>query len=140
MAKLKTQPTQESVLDFLAKLSDDRRRDDCLTILELMRNATSAEPVMWGSSIIGFGRYRYRYESGREGEWPVISFSPRKNDLTLYIMPGFERYESLLTRLGKYKTGKSCLYLKRLEDVDRSVLKELIEESVKTMEPMRVDR
>jgi hypothetical protein len=140
MAKLKTQPTQESVLDFLAKLSDDRRWDDCLTILELMRNATGAEPVMWGSSIIGFGRYRYRYESGREGEWPLVGFSPRKNDLTLYIMPGFERYENLMTRLGKYKTGKSCLYLKRLEDVDRSVLQELIEESVKTMGPVRVDK
>jgi hypothetical protein len=139
MSELKTQPTQESVLDFLAKVSDGRRREDCLIILELMKKATGAEPVMWGSSIVGFGRYRYRYESGREGEWPIVGFSPRKNDLTLYITPGFERYKGLMGRLGKYKTGKSCLYLKRLEDVDRSVLNELIEESVKTMAPMRVD-
>jgi len=139
MSELKTQPTQESVLDFLSRIPDDKRRDDCLTILELMKSATGAEPVMWGSSIVGFGRYHYRYASGRQGEWPIVGFSPRKNDLTLYIMPGFERYESLMARLGKYKTGKSCLYLKRLEDVDGAVLKELIEESVKTMTAVRVD-
>ena len=140
MAELKTKPTQASVLDFLGMLSDDQRRNDCLVVLELMKAATGAEPVMWGSSIVGFGRYQYRYKSGRQGEWPVISFSPRKNDLTLYIMPGFDRYESLLARLGKHKTGKSCLYLKRLSDVDLVVLKELIEESVKAMAPLRVDK
>jgi hypothetical protein len=140
MAELKTKPTQVDVLDFLGKLSDDQRRNDCLVVLELMKAATGADPRMWGASIVGFGRYQYRYESGRTGEWPVISFSPRKNDLTLYIMPGFDRYESLLTRLGKHKTGKSCLYLKRLSDVDLVVLKELIEESVKAMAPVRVDK
>jgi len=140
MAELKTKPTQASVLDFLGMLSDDQRRNDCLVVLELMKAATGAEPVMWGSSIVGFGRYQYRYKSGRQGEWPVISFSPRKNDLTLYIMPGFDRYESLLARLGKHKTGKSCLYLKRLSDVDLSILIELIGESVKAMAPLRVDK
>jgi hypothetical protein len=140
MAELKTKPTQVDVLDFLGKLSDDQRRNDCLVVLELMKAATGADPLMWGASIVGFGRYQYRYESGRTGEWPVIGFSPRKNDLTLYIMPGFDRYESLLARLGKHKTGKSCLYLKRLSDVDLVVLKELIEESVKAMAPLRVDK
>jgi hypothetical protein len=140
MAELKTKPTQVDVLDFLGKLSDDQRRNDCLVVLELMKAATGADPRMWGASIVGFGRYQYRYESGRTGEWPVIGFSPRKNDLTLYIMPGFDRYESLLARLGKHKTGKSCLYLKRLSDVDLVVLKELIEESVKAMAPLRVDK
>ena len=140
MAELKTKPTQASVLDFLGMLSDDQRRNDCLVVLELMKAATGAEPVMWGSSIVGFGRYQYRYKSGRQGVWPVISFSPRKNDLTLYIMPGFDRYESLLARLGKHKTGKSCLYLKRLSDVDLSILIELIGESVKAMAPLRVDK
>ena len=101
MSEPKTQPTQENVLDFLAKLSDDRRREDCLAILDMMKKATGAEPVMWGSSIVGFGRYRHRYENGREGEWPIVGFSPRKNDLTLYIVPGFERYEGLMTRTGE---------------------------------------
>ena len=140
MAELKTKPTQVDVLDFLGQLSDDQRRNDCLDVLELMKAATGADPRMWGASIVGFGRYQYRYESGRTGEWPVIGFSPRKNDLTVYIMPGFDRYESLLARLGKHKTGKSCLYLKRLSDVDLIVLKELIEESVKAMAPLRVDK
>ncbi len=140
MAELKTKPTQVDVLDFLGQLSDDQRRNDCFVVLELMKAATGADPRMWGASIVGFGRYQYRYESGRTGEWPVIGFSPRKNDLTLYIMPGFDRYESLLARLGKHKTGKSCLYLKRLSDVDLVVLKELIEESVKAMAPLRVDK
>ncbi len=140
MAELKTKPTQVDVLDFLGQLSDDQRRNDCLDVLELMKAATGADPRMWGASIVGFGRYQYRYESGRTGEWPVIGFSPRKNDLTVYIMPGFDRYESLLARLGKHKTGKSCLYLKRLSDVDLVVLKELIEESVKAMAPLRVDK
>ena len=139
MSELKTKPTQESVLDFLAKIPEEQRRNDCLTILELMKNATGAEPVMWGSSIVGFGRYQYRYASGHSGEWPVIGFSPRKNDLTLYLMPGFDRYQGLLARLGKYKTSKACLYLKRLTDVDLTVLEELVDESVKEMSSLRVD-
>jgi len=95
-----------------------------------MREVTGCEPKMWGPSIVGFGRYHYKYESGREGDWPLTGFSPRKQALTVYIMAGFRRYEELLDRLGKHKTGKSCLYLKRLEDVDLEVLRELVHESV----------
>jgi len=139
MSELKTRPTEDSVIEFLDKIADENRRTDCLTIMELMRNATGTEPVMWGTSIVGFGRYRYRYASGREGEWPLVGFSPRKNDLTLYIMPGFGAYESLMTRLGKHRTGKSCLYIKRLADVDPSVLQTLIRKSVQAMAAKRVD-
>lgn len=139
MNEPKTRPTDVSVDDFLSGV-DEQRRQDCYTVLELMKSATGAEPVMWGSSIVGFGRYKYRYESGREGEWPATGFSPRKNDLTLYLMPGFDRYEDLMVKLGKHKTGKSCLYLKRLSDVDLSVLRELIEASVEAMSAKRVDK
>jgi hypothetical protein len=93
---------------------------------------------MWGPAIVGFGRYRYKYESGREGEWMITGFSPRKNDLTLYIMPGFDDVGSLMDRLGKYKIGKSCLYIKKLEDVDVSVLRKLIDQSVKKMASQRI--
>jgi len=136
MAELKTKPTAESVTKFLSRL-DEKRRKDCVAIGKLMKSATGVRPKMWGSSIVGFGTYRYRYESGREGEWPVVGFSPRKTDLTLYIMPGFERFENLMKKLGKYKTGKSCLYIKRLADVDVDVLKELITESVNAMSDKR---
>jgi hypothetical protein len=138
MAELKTKETRASVAAFLNKISDEQRRKDCQTVLELMERATGEKPKMWGSSIVGFGRYKYRYASGHEGEWPIIGFSPRKSDLTLYIMPGFEEYESLLARLGKYKTGKSCLYLKRLDDVEIPVLKKLISKSVAKMASNRV--
>ncbi len=96
-----------------------------------MKDVTGEEPTMWGSSIVGFGRYRYKYESGREGEWMITGFSPRKTDLTLYIMHGFERVADLMTRLGKHKTGKSCLYIKKLSDVDLGVLRKIVEKSVK---------
>lgn len=138
MSEQKTKPTSESVNEFLARL-DEKRRKDCMTVAKLMKSATGARPKMWGSSIIGFGTYRYRYDSGREGEWPVIGFSPRKNDLTLYIMPGFERFPDLMSKLGKYKTGKSCLYIKKLPDVDMDVLKELIDESVSAMAKQRIN-
>ncbi|HTD05365.1 DUF1801 domain-containing protein [Undibacterium sp.] len=134
MAEPKTQPTQEPVAEFLSRLADEGRRNDCMKIAALMQAATGAEPIMWGTGIVGFGRYRYKYESGREGEWPLIGFSPRKNDLTLYIMPGFQRYEALMAQLGKFKTGKSCLYLKKLSDVDLNILTELIAESVRHMQ------
>jgi hypothetical protein len=95
-----------------------------------MAEVTGDEPRLWGRGMVGFGTYHYRYESGREGDWFVTGFAPRKNDLTLYIMAGFDRYEALMSRLGKYRTGKSCLYVKRLADVDEAVLRELVEESV----------
>lgn len=137
MAELKTRPTTESVSTFLNKVADKTRREDCFAVLEMMRDVTKEEPTMWGRSIVGFGRYRYKYESGREGEWPITGFSPRKGDLTLYIVPGFEIAPDLMKRLGKYKTGKSCLYIRKLADVDRKVLKQLIEKSVKKMSAQR---
>lgn len=137
MAELKTKKTKASVAGFLNKIRDEQRRKDCQTVLKLMQEATGEEPKMWGSSIVGFGTYKYRYESGREGEWPIISFSPRKTDLTLYIVPGFDKVE-LMAKLGKYKTGKSCLYIKKLDDVKLSVLKQLIGNSVDKMAAQRV--
>ena len=139
MAELKTKKTKASVDAFLNKVDDEQRRKDCQTVLKLMKQATGEEPKMWGAGIVGFGLYRYRYASGHEGEWPIIGFSPRKNDLTLYIMPGFEKFESLMAKLGKYKTGKSCLYIKKLDDVEVPVLKKLIAKSVERMAPQRVD-
>lgn len=103
-----------------------------------MKEATGEQPRMWGSSIVGFGAYKYRYASGHEGEWPIIGFSPRKNDLTLYIMPGFADYTELMAKLGKHKTGKSCLYIKKLDDVELPVLKKLITKSVDKMGEHRV--
>lgn len=135
----KTQATQASVENFLAGIADDQRREDCRQVRALMEAATGAPARMWGPAIVGFGLYRYQYASGREGEWMVTGFSPRKGDLTLYIMPGFSQYETLMARLGKYKTGKSCLYLKRLADVDRAVLEELVRESVAAMASRRTD-
>ncbi len=126
----KTQKNTASVQDFLNSVEDERKREDSFTILELMRDLTGHEPVMWGASLVGFGTYHYKYESGREGDFFLVGFSPRKANLTLYIMAGFSEYESLMEKLGKYKTGKSCLYIKRLEDVDLPTLKELIKRSV----------
>lgn len=130
MAEPKTKPTNESVEKFLNGIPDDQRRKDCFRIVEMMKAATKTEPEMWGSSIVGFGRHRYKYESGTKGEWPLVGFSPRKNDLTLYLMSGFMRHAELLKKLGKHKTGKGCLYLKKLADVDESTLKALIKQSV----------
>ncbi len=138
MAELKTKATDESVTAFLNKLSDKGRRDDCLAVLEIMKDVTGEEPKMWGPSIVGFGRYHYKYESGREGEWMITGFSPRKGDLTLYIMPGFDAFPDLMKKLGKFKTGKSCLYLKKLEDIDPRVLRQLVKQSVKKMAGTRI--
>ncbi len=133
MAELKTQPTRASVAAFLAAVGDEERRKDCRTLVRLMKEATGAPAKMWGPSIVGFGSYHYVYDSGREGDWLLVGFSPRKQDLTLYIMAGFDRYDELMAKLGRYKTGKSCLYLKRLADVDLKVLKALIAASVRHM-------
>ena len=138
MAELKTKPTTDSVSAFLKRVEDKGRRDDCLTVIAMMKDVTKEEPAMWGSSIVGFGRYHYKYESGREGEWMITGFSPRKADLTLYIMGGFEDFPDLMKRLGKHKTAKSCLYIKKLADVDLKVLKEIVKKSVKTMAEKRV--
>ena len=130
MAELKTKQTDRSVEEFINGISDEKTRNDCYTVLKLMQKVTGEKPKMWGSSIVGFGNYHYKYESGREGDWFLVGFSPRKQNLTLYLMYGLERLENLLKKLGKYKTGKSCLYIKSLADIDQSILKELIKQSV----------
>ncbi len=131
MADLKTVPTKVSVDKFLKGITDEKKREDCYQILEMMKTATKAEPKMWGTSIVGFGNYHYVYESGREGDWFIMGFSPRKQNLTLYSMGGFIQFEDLMKQLGKHSTGKGCLYINKLEDVDTKVLKKLIKESVK---------
>jgi hypothetical protein len=131
MAELKTKPNDRSVEDFLDGVTDDKKRQACYTILDIMKQATKSEPVMWGDSIVGFGTYHYKYASGREGDWFLTGFSPRKQNLTLYIMSGFSEYDALLSKLGKFKTGKSCLYINKIEDIDLSTLKELIQRSVR---------
>jgi hypothetical protein len=133
MAELKTQKTDASVEDFLNAVEDERKRKDSFVILDLMREVTGEEPAMWGPSIIGFGSYHYKYASGREGEWFLVGFAPRKRNLTLYIMSGFDNYDALLADLGKYKTGKSCLYVNKLEDIDLDTLRELVKQSVTHM-------
>lgn len=140
MAELKTRPGTSSVPAFLASIADADRRRDCEAISALMQEVTGAPPVMWGASIVGFGRYHYRYDSGREGDWMLVGFSPRKKDVTLYLMAGFDRFPELMQRLGKHRTGKSCLYLQKLADVDREVLRELVRSSVEAMAEQRVDR
>jgi Domain of unknown function (DU1801). len=130
MAELKTKKTNASVDKFLNGVTDEQRRKDCFKLVDIMKAATKSEPAMWGASIVGFGRHQYKYMSGRELEWFILGFSPRKQDLTLYVMPGVERYPELMKKLGKYKTGKSCLYIKKLEDIDLPTLKKLIKESI----------
>ena len=127
---MKTVPTTASVDAFLEEVEDEAKRQDCRTILAIMSAATGAPAVMWGTSIIGFGQYHYRYASGREGEFFEVGFAPRKRALTLYIMDGFSDYDALLSRLGKFTVGKSCLYVKRLADVDMAALRALVEHSV----------
>lgn len=133
MAKLKTRETQADVEAFLENVASDKRREDGRKVLEMMRRITGWEPKMWGPSIVGFGQYHYKYESGREGDFFVTGFSPRKSALTVYIMPGYRDYSHLLEKLGKHRTGKSCLYVNKLEDIDMDVLAELITESVEHM-------
>jgi len=133
MAENKTQPTQASVASFLNGIDDKERRRDCKKIAAMMRAATGNRAKMWGASIVGFGRYHYKYASGREGDFMITGFSPRAQSLTLYIMPGFKNFEPLMKKLGKFKTGKSCLYIKQLSDVDENVLQRLVEGSVRYM-------
>lgn len=129
MAGQKTKPTKVSVEEFLQAVPDATRRADSFAVLELMKRVTKQEPVMWGPSIVGFGQYHYQYASGHEGDAPMVGFSPRKQALTLYLESQFDRYDELMSRLGKFTTTKACLYIKRLSDVDLSVLEELISES-----------
>jgi hypothetical protein len=133
MAGNKTIASEDSVADFIAGLDDAGRRKDCRALIALMRQVTRHRPKMWGGSMIGFGSYHYRYASGREGDFFLTGFAPRKSALTLYIMPGLERYGDLLKKLGPHRTGKSCLYLKNLDSVDHGVLEELVRDSVACM-------
>ena len=139
MAELKTKPTKASVEKFLNGVADETRREDCFKVAKMMEEITGEKPQMWGPSIVGFGSYHYKYASGQEGDWPISAFSPRKQDLTLYIMPGFQKSGDLLKQLGKHRTGKSCLYIKRLSDVHVPTLKKLIRDSVKRMRKITKD-
>jgi len=136
MAELKTKVTDASVVEFLNTIQDEQRRQDCMTILELMRKSTGTEPKMWGGSIVGFGDYHYVYASGREGDWFLTGFSPRKQSLTLYVMGGFAQYDTLLKELGKHKMGKGCLYINKLQDIDLPTLRKLIDQSVEQARKM----
>ena len=133
MSQLKTTQNDADVNEFLDAVENPRRRADARQVLDLIQAVTGEPPKMWGTSIVGFGSYHYRYASGREGDWPIVGFSPRKQNLVIYIMPGFSDYGELLGRLGKYRTGKSCLYINKLEDVDLTLLEELVRESVAEM-------
>ena len=132
MSEAKTKKTAKSVDTFIEGVEPERQ-EDCRIILEMMRDITGEEPAIWGTSIIGFGRYHYKYASGHEGDSFLTGYSPRKQALTIYIMTGFSQYQALLDKLGRYKTGKSCLYLKKLADVDLAILRKLVQESVATM-------
>lgn len=133
MATNKTRPTGGSVAAFMTAIGDARMRADARKVAAMMRRATGRRARMWGPSMVGYGSYHYRYESGREGDFMVTGFAPRKQALAVYIMPGFSRFGKLMSKLGKYKTGKSCLYIRRLEDIDETVLEQLIRESVDYM-------
>ena len=134
MSDLKTGKNDSNVIDFINGIEDEQKRRDCHEVMQIMKEVTGKEPEMWGNSIVGFGSYHYKYESGREGDWFLTGFSPRKQNLSLYIMAGFSQYESLLADLGKHKTGKSCLYIKRLQDVNLDILRKMIDSSVLMIE------
>ncbi|QCW99729.1 DUF1801 domain-containing protein [Aggregatimonas sangjinii] len=133
MAENKTKPTTVAVSDFLETVKDEAQRADSFVLVQLMKEVTGHDPVMWGPTIIGFGTYHYKYESGREGDSILTGFSPRSKSLSIYIMAGFERYPEIMANLGKYKTAKSCLYVKRLADIDMASLKQLITASYEHM-------
>ncbi|MCY4143579.1 MAG: DUF1801 domain-containing protein [Gammaproteobacteria bacterium] len=133
MPENKTKPTDASVSKFLASVDIDQKRLDTQSIVDMMHDVTGYPAKMWGSSIIGFGSYSYKYRSGHSGEWSVVGVSPRKRNITVYIMPGFGQMEDLLEKLGKHKTAKSCLYINKLSDVDPKVLREIIARSVDYM-------
>ena len=130
MAELKTKKNRASVTEFLRQIADPQQRKDCRALAAMMRQVTGCRPQMWGDSIVGFGSYHYKYASGREGDWFLTGFSPRKGNLSVYILAGLARHKALLKKLGKHKTGKSCLYIKSLDAIDTDVLRQLIEVSV----------
>lgn len=133
MAEPKTRPTRASVAAYIKRLPDEQTRVDCKTLVALMQKVTGEKAVMWGPSIIGFGTYRLSYADGSEADWPISAFSPRKQDLTIYVGGGCDRYADLMSKLGKHRTGKVCLYIKRLADVDMKVLKQIVVASLRYM-------
>ena len=133
MPENKTKPTGANVDDFIAAVENDTRRSDARIMLELMQRVTGEEPVMWGPTMIGFGKYAYRYKSGHGGEFFLTGFSPRKAKLVVYIMPGYGEFDDVMARLGKHKTGKACVYVNKLADIDLNVLEELVAKSVAWM-------
>jgi hypothetical protein len=137
-AELKTKVSKASVEDFLNTIEDEQKRKDCFEIAKIMTQVTKEKPKMWGASIVGFGTYHYKGASGREGDWMLTGFSPRKQNLTLYLMGGFDMHKDLLKKLGKFKTSVGCLYIKKLDDVDKKVLKQLVTQTVKTMKKYSV--
>ena len=134
MAELKTKPNRKSVTTYIKSIEDYKKRKDCITLMAMMKEITGKRPKMWGESIVGYGKYHYKYKSGREGDWFVTGFAPRKQNISIYIMPGFSKYQTIMKKLGKYKLGVSCLYIKTLEDVDHKSLHQLISKSVKDMD------
>ncbi len=134
MAELKTKPNDASVVDFLDTIEDETKRDDSYEIMNMMQEVTGDQPKMWGGAIIGYGTYHYKYASGREGDWMKIGFSPRKQNISIYLMAGVEQHPELLEKVGKFKNGKSCFYIKKLDDVDRDVLRQLMVASLKRIE------
>ena len=130
MAELKTKLNDKDVHQFISGIADEQKRADCLEILGLMSEVTGCEPKMWGDSIVGFGTYHYKGKSGREGDWFLTGFSPRKQNISIYIMSGFSEMPELMNKLGKFKTGSGCLYVNKLTDVDKSVLRQVIKQSV----------
>lgn len=130
MAELKTQPTGADVTAFLNAIADERKRNDSFALVELMHDVTGAAPRLWGENIVGFGDHHYKYASGREGDWFIVGFAARKQNLTLYLTYGFEQDTDLMAQLGKHSSGKACLYVKRLSDVNLDTLRELVRRSV----------
>ena len=128
MAENKTRPTDDNVTEFLSGVENQTRREDGFALLGMMEEITGEQAVLWGN-IVGFGRYHYKYESGREGDMPLVAFSPRKQSMTVYILPGFAEYDEMLGQLGKHKIGKACLYINKLSDVNEAVLRDLIKHS-----------
>lgn len=138
LAELKTKKNKESVVDFLNSVENEKRKNDSFIILEIMKKITGETPFMWGDSIIGFGDYHYKYASGHDASWFLVGFSPRKQNLTLYIMSGFTKYATLLNKLGKHKTGKSCLYINKLEDIKIEILENIIVESMEAIKSGKI--
>ena len=138
MAEPKTKPTGESVTEFIKRVDGDERRKDCTTLVRIMKQAAGAPPKIWGSSIVGFGSYEYKYAGGRTGDWPIVAFAPRKPHLTLYLATRADGFRTMLGQLGKHKMSGSCLHIKRLSDVDVAVLTKLIAASVKARTKKRI--